>query len=113
MIIKSYKVIEMIEILKLIGNDNRLRVLNILYRNGKTCVCVLEESLSLNQSNLSRHLNKMKKAGIITSEKRAQWVDYSLSKKFLEDNNYLKEILERLEDKIFKEDLKKVKCTSC
>lgn len=103
----------MIEILKLIGNENRLRVLNILYKNGKTCVCVLEESLSLNQSNLSRHLNKMKNAGIITGEKRAQWVDYSLAQDFLKGNSYLVEILDRLNDEIFKEDLKKVKCTSC
>lgn len=103
-----------IDILKLISDLNRLRILNILYHKEDTCVCVLEEILQLNQSNLSRHLNKLKKSGIIVGKKRAQWVDYSLSLKFLKENNYVMEILKNeLKDEIFIEDLKKVKISQC
>ena len=52
---------EILDILKLIADKNRMRILNILYNKNKTCVCVLEEILELNQSNLSRHLNRLKK----------------------------------------------------
>jgi len=105
---------EIIEILKLIADTNRMRVLNILYKKGKVCVCVLEDILGLNQSNLSRHLNKLKKAGVITGEKRSQWVDYEISKGFLENNSFVKEILEeRLDGELFLDDLVKAECKGC
>lgn len=105
---------EIIDILKLIADKNRLRILNILYNKNKTCVCILEEILELNQSNLSRHLNKLKKAGIIIGEKRVQWVDYKISEEFIEENYFVKEILEeRLGEGIFLEDLEKTKNLKC
>lgn len=105
---------EIIEILKLIADKNRMRILNILHNKDKTCVCVLEKILELNQSNLSRHLNRLKKAGIIIGEKRVQWVYYKISEKFLEKNYFVKEILdERLDSGIFLEDLKKIKGLEC
>ena len=91
-----------------------MRILNILYNKNKTCVCVLEDILNLNQSNLSRHLNKLKKAGIIIGEKRTQWVDYEISEKFLKENPFVKEILEsRLTEEIFLKDLNNFKCLKC
>jgi len=101
-------------ILKLISDNNRMRILNILHNKNKTCVCNLEDALELNQSNLSRHLNKLKKAGVIIGEKRSQWIYYEISEKFLEENQFLREILEaRLTDKIFLEDLKNLKFSTC
>jgi ArsR family transcriptional regulator len=106
--------LEIIDILKLIADKNRMRILNILHNKNKTCVCILEEILELNQSNLSRHLNKLKKAGIIVGEKRVQWVYYEISEKFLEENYFVKEILEeRLDGGIFLEDLEKTKYLEC
>ncbi|MCS5420891.1 MULTISPECIES: ArsR/SmtB family transcription factor [Psychrilyobacter] len=105
---------EIIEILKLISDKNRMRILNILHNKNKTCVCILEEILELNQSNLSRHLNKLKKAGIIVGEKRVQWVYYEISEKFLKENYFVKEILEsRLNGGIFLEDLNRIKYSEC
>lgn len=103
-----------VDVLKLISDQNRLRILNILYRREKICVCVLEDILELNQSNLSRHLNKLKKAKIIIGEKRSQWVDYSISHEFLDSHRFLKEILdERMDEDLFIEDLNKVRCIDC
>jgi len=105
---------EIMDILKLIADKNRMRILNILYNKNKTCVCVLEDILNLNQSNLSRHLNRLKKAGIIIGEKRVQWVDYEISEKFLKENIFVKEILEsRLTEEIFLKDLSKFRCLEC
>ena len=105
---------EIIDILKLVADINRMRILNILYSKGKVCVCVLEEILELNQSNLSRHLNKLKKAGLIKGERRSQWMDYEISEEFLEENSFVRGILEeRLDGEIFLTDLSKAGCKSC
>ncbi len=105
---------DIIEILKLIADINRMRILNILYSRGKVCVCVLEEILELNQSNLSRHLNRLKKAGLIVGERRSQWIDYEISEEFLRENSFVKEILEeRLKSEVFLTDLSKAGCTNC
>jgi len=64
------------ELLKSLADPNRLRVLNLL--EGRTlCVCDLEEVLGLNQSNLSRHLAKLKQAGLVTATKRGQFMHYA------------------------------------
>ena len=64
-------------ILKALADENRIRILNLL-RNGELCVCDIEASLDIKQSNASRHLNRLKVAGIIVSEKKSQWVYYRL-----------------------------------
>ncbi len=67
------------EILKALADPNRLRILNLLHEE-PLCVCDLEAILDLNQSNLSRHLSKLKQAGIVTSQKKALFTYYSRAK---------------------------------
>ena len=47
----------------------------------------------MTQSNASRHLNKLKTAGVIASEKKSQWVYYRVDNKFIEENNLLYEFI--------------------
>jgi ArsR family transcriptional regulator, arsenate/arsenite/antimonite-responsive transcriptional repressor len=69
---------DLVYILKALADENRMRILNLL-RNGELCVCDIETVLAIKQSNASRHLNRLKVAGIITSEKKSQWVYYRLN----------------------------------
>lgn len=62
--------------LKALADPNRLRVLNLL-DDRTLCVCDLEEVLGLNQSNLSRHLGKLKAAGLVTSKKQGLFMYYA------------------------------------
>jgi len=62
--------------LKALADPNRLRILNLL-GDRTLCVCDLEEVLGLNQSNLSRHLAKLKTAGLVTSQKRGLFMHYA------------------------------------
>jgi ArsR family transcriptional regulator len=62
---------------KALADENRLRILNLLLRE-ELCVCQLECVLGIKQSNLSRHLTKLAQAGLIVSEKRAQFVFYRI-----------------------------------
>ncbi len=67
---------EVSEILKALADTNRLRILNLLHEQ-TLCVCDLEAILELNQSNLSRHLSKLKQAGIVSAQKKALFTYYS------------------------------------
>jgi ArsR family transcriptional regulator, arsenate/arsenite/antimonite-responsive transcriptional repressor len=62
--------------LKALADPNRLRILNLL-DNRTLCVCDLEEVLDLNQSNLSRHLAKLKAAGLVTAQKKGLFMYYA------------------------------------
>lgn len=66
---------EIVNIFKALADETRVRMLNLL-RYGELCVCDIETVLDIQQSNASRHLNKLKTAGIIVSEKKSQWVYY-------------------------------------
>ena len=68
---------DLIYILKALADENRIRILNLL-RNDELCVCDIEAVLDIKQSNASRHLNRLKIAGIIVSDKKSQWVYYRL-----------------------------------
>lgn len=104
---------DIIEILKTLGDENRMRILNLLYVNKKLCVCDIEETLGLTQSNASRHLTRLKKEKLIIGEKRAQWVDYTINEAFLDSHPFVREILENeLKEGPFYQDLKKVSCTT-
>jgi len=68
---------DVVYILKALADENRIRILNIL-KDNELCVCDIETILGIKQSNASRHLNRLKIAGIIDSEKKSQWVYYRL-----------------------------------
>lgn len=71
----------LIKVFKALGDENRLRIVNLLIQE-ELCVCELETILDLSQSNVSRHLNKLKESNIVGSNKKAQWVHYYISHMF-------------------------------
>ncbi len=97
---------DIVEILKALGDGTRLRILHLLYKE-TLCVCHLEAVLNLSQPNASRHLIKLKYAKLITSEKQAQWVYYSVDKTSLERYPFVRElIVKELEQRsYYQEDL--------
>ena len=80
------------EVYKTLSDESRLRILNLLMQK-ELCVCEIEAVLDMSQSNVSRHLNKLKNSGIIISKKKLQWVFCSANNDFFEDNNHLYEHL--------------------
>ncbi|MGI6140969.1 MAG: ArsR/SmtB family transcription factor [Caldicoprobacterales bacterium] len=99
----------LIEIFKALGDKNRIRILNLLIRQ-ELCVCEIETVLNMTQSNASRHLNKLKTSGIITSEKKSQWVYYKIDNKFIEENSLLFEFIKNktVENTQLQRDLEKL-----
>ena len=83
---------EIVEVLKALADETRIRILNVL-RNETLCVCDLEAILELSQSNVSRHLTKLKSCKLITSEKQAQWVYYRIDEKIFLTHSFVKELI--------------------
>ena len=67
-------------ILKLIADENRLRLLCIL-RNSTHCVCELMEHIDISQSLISHHLADLREAKLVQDEKVGRQVHYSLTPK--------------------------------
>ncbi|MEZ4647869.1 MAG: metalloregulator ArsR/SmtB family transcription factor [Candidatus Eisenbacteria bacterium] len=67
-----------IEIGKAIADESRLRILNAL-RGGELCVCQIVELLGLAPSTTSKHLNQLRRAGLLQARKKGTWVWYRLA----------------------------------
>jgi len=83
----------MVNVFKALGDENRLRMMNLLIKSS-LCVCELETMLDMSQSNVSRHLSKLKSAGLISSFKEQQWVYYQISDEFRDSGEELLSYIE-------------------
>lgn len=92
---------DFINIMKALSDETRLRILNIL-KNGELCVCEIEILLGINQSNASRHLNKLTTAGMVEYYKKAQYVYYKLTENMLREYPFISDILHKETIKIEK-----------
>jgi len=77
---------KLLNTLKSLSDETRLRILNLLYEK-ELCVCDIMETLQVTQTKVSRHLSYLKNAGLVTDRKNAQWVYYSVIRE--EENRFL------------------------
>lgn len=101
--------IKLEKIIKALADKNRLRILKLLEAR-KMCVCELAFILGITQPSVSKHLKKLKAAGIIASEQDCFWTNYYLKS----DERALKSFLNCLKrqlgkEGIIKQDLSKLK----
>lgn len=64
-------------VLKAMGNEKRLRILNALRRQ-EMSVGELEKVMDLSQSALSQHLAILRREGIVKTRRKAQTIFYSI-----------------------------------
>lgn len=66
---------------KAIGHPVRIRIMDLLSRQpDPMCVCHIESRFTLSQPTISHHLRLLRKAGLVTSQRRGTWVYYAVSK---------------------------------
>ena len=65
-------------VFKALGHPARLTLVRKL-TGGEHCVCDLVESVGLGWSTTSRHLEILREAGVVSSDKRGQKVFYRLA----------------------------------
>ena len=82
----------LLEIIKALGDENRLKILHILKKE-ELCVCeVIEELQHLTQPTISHHLKILKQAGLVKDRRDGKWIYYSIN------NVALKEVKDFLSD---------------
>jgi len=84
--------LDLIQVIKALSDETRMRILNIL-KDGDLCVCEIEVILDINQSNASRHLNKLTNAKIIDYYKVAKYVYYKINEDIITEYPFLKEVI--------------------
>lgn len=102
----------MVNIFKALSDETRLRILCLIWED-EMCVCEIENSLNLTQSNASRHLTNLKNAGILSSSKKAQWAYYRVSEKFMSENANLWKYLQQELKNMPTYQADKKECTKC
>lgn len=96
--------------LKALADGSRMRILSLLLHGEDLCSCEIERMLALNQSNASRHLQRLREAGLVEYYKKAQWVHYQLPREIRNGGAYRTLIEEaRFEDSIYKKDIENLK----
>lgn len=98
------------ELFSLLSDETRLRCLVLLQKEGELCVCEISQIIGSIQPKISRHLALMRKSGLVSDERRGQWVYYSLNKTLPE---WAKRIIESALENLMKEepyrsDMKKI-----
>jgi ArsR family transcriptional regulator len=74
---KSAKKFDMERFFRALADRTRLRILNLLGED-EVCVCFLVEILQTNQPNISRHLQYLRDAGIVSARRDAKWMHYRI-----------------------------------
>lgn len=67
------------ELFSLLSDETRLRCLVLLQKEGELCVCEIGRIIGSIQPKISRHLALMRNSGLVSDERRGQWVYYSLN----------------------------------
>jgi len=81
-------IVQLQELLKAVGDANRLRIIDMLFQ-GEKCVCDIEQLLQISQPLASHHLGVLREAGFVSVRRKGTWSYYSLEIKTIEELNDL------------------------
>jgi ArsR family transcriptional regulator len=92
------------QLMKAMGDEARLRILNLLVSAGEMTTTDLEFILDFSQSKTSRHLAYLKNSGILSYRRVDHWVLYSIKEEVGDIISQLLSFLEK--DGMLNEDVK-------
>ena len=87
------------QVLNLAGSKTRLKILYIISKEDKVCVCDLSDILNISVSAISQHLRKLKDGNLLQSQKEGQTIYYELHQ---ESKNTLGKIFKAFNYKLIK-----------
>ncbi len=70
---------EWVKILKALGNEKRLKIIKLLSKSGVNSVSDVAGSIKLSFKSTSKHLNRLSQLGILESEGRGKYIEYSIN----------------------------------
>jgi ArsR family transcriptional regulator len=68
-----------IRLLAALADPTRLAIVRQLAEDVETCACDFTSCCDVGQPTVSHHLRVLREAGIVTSERRGQWIFYRLA----------------------------------
>ena len=97
----------LVKAFKALSNPNRLRIFEMLKDNALLCACTpdaadgetpccvdnIVQAFKMSQSTISQHLKELHTAGLLRSEKQAQWVYYTVDEEKLQEIRKYSQIL--------------------
>ena len=66
------------QLFSLLGSVVRLKIVYLILKHEKLCVCDLSDILEMKQSPISQHLLKLKDAGILVNQREGLLINYSV-----------------------------------
>ncbi len=70
---------DLIRVMKALADPNRVKIVKMLEKKKKMCVCEIRAVLDLAQPTVSKHLKVLEDAGLIVGSKEKLWVNYRLN----------------------------------
>ncbi|MFV8569758.1 ArsR/SmtB family transcription factor [Marinobacter sp. SBS5] len=68
-----------VSLFRALSDELRLTTLLLIRREKELCVCELTEAFEVSQPKVSRHLAILRDSGLVATERRGQWVYYSIN----------------------------------
>jgi ArsR family transcriptional regulator len=68
-----------IRLLAALADPTRLAIVRELAASDETCACDFTSTCDVGQPTVSHHLKVLREAGVVTSERRGQWIYYRLA----------------------------------
>ncbi len=96
-----------VELCRVLGEETRHRIVNVLLEQ-PICVCELQEVLGINQVSASKHLARLRSAGIVTTQKEGQRVYYSLTPSVHQNEAMVMMFIQSRSQSPYAEDLEKL-----
>ncbi len=87
----------LVRALRAMADEPRMTILSVLSIRGAVCVSHLQEAMKTPQPTVSRYLSILRNAGLLESDRRGQWVYYSLSH---DDGTLIIEMIQRAAEQL-------------
>ena len=68
-----------VRFLAALADPTRLAIIRQLAADTETCACDFTSSCDVGQPTVSHHLRVLREAGLVTSERRGQWIFYRIA----------------------------------
>jgi ArsR family transcriptional regulator len=68
-----------VRLLAALAEPTRLAIVRQLAASAETCACDFTSCCDVGQPTISHHLRVLREAGLVTSERRGQWIWYRLA----------------------------------
>lgn len=75
---------QLAEVLKALGDTTRLKIVSLLNIRD-CCVCELVPLFGISQPAVSKHMSRLRGAGVVKETRKGMWVFYSLNRERLSE----------------------------